>query len=142
MDIRLDGKRALVTGGNSGIGEAIALALAAAGARVAINYVTQPDAAQSVVQRMRAQHGDAEAIQADVSDPAAVARMFTHLNATWRGIDILINNAGIDGPVPWRGRPIPPRGGRSSGSISSAHSTVLGRRSGAWCGNAVASSSI
>ena len=53
-------------GGNSGIGEAIALALAAAGARVAINYVTQPDAAQSVVQRMRAQHGDAEAIQADV----------------------------------------------------------------------------
>lgn len=107
MDIRLDGKRALVTGGNSGIGEAIALALAAAGARVAINYVTQPDAAQSVVQRMRAQHGDAEAIPANVSDPAAVARMFAHLNATWGGIDILINNAGIDGPraMAWEADP-------------------------------------
>jgi NAD(P)-dependent dehydrogenase (short-subunit alcohol dehydrogenase family) len=97
MNISLDGKRALVTGGNSGIGEAIALALAGAGAKVAINYVTHPEAAQLVVQRVKDQHGDAIALNADVSDPQAIAQMFAHLDEAWGGIDILINNAGIDG---------------------------------------------
>lgn len=97
MNIRLDGKRAVVTGGNSGIGEAIAVCLAEAGARVAINYVTQPEAAQSIVQRIQEQRGNAMAIQADVSDPAAIAKMFASIEAAWGGIDILVNNAGIDG---------------------------------------------
>jgi NAD(P)-dependent dehydrogenase (short-subunit alcohol dehydrogenase family) len=98
MHIRLDGKRALVTGGNSGIGEAIALALADAGARVAINYVAHPEAAQALVQRIAQNGGSAIALEADVADPEAVARIFSSLDAAWGGIDILINNADIDGP--------------------------------------------
>ncbi len=97
MNIRLDGKRALVTGGNSGIGAAIALALADAGARVAINYVVHPEAADKLVQSITQQHGEAISIQADVSDPRAVEQLFRRIDMAWNGIDILINNAGIDG---------------------------------------------
>ncbi len=97
MNIKLDQKRALVTGGNSGIGEAIVLALAEAGARVAINYVTNPEDAQSLVHRIEDQHGEAISLQADVSDPGAVAQMFGRIDQAWGGIDILINNAGTDG---------------------------------------------
>lgn len=97
MDIRLDHKRALVTGGNSGIGAAIALALADAGAKVAINYVGHPKAADALVKTITQEHGEAISIQADVSDPKAVGNMFTQMDAAWGGIDILINNAGIDG---------------------------------------------
>ncbi len=97
MNIRLDQKRALVTGGNSGIGEAIALALADAGAKVAINYVTHPETAQALVSRIHDAHAEAVAIQADVSDPIAVDGMFKQIDEIWGGLDILINNAGIDG---------------------------------------------
>jgi glucose 1-dehydrogenase len=97
LNIRLDGKRALVTGGNSGIGEAIVVALADAGAQVAINYVTRPEAARSLVQHIADGHGTAMAIEADMSDADAVATMFDHLDRAWGGIDILVNNAGIDG---------------------------------------------
>jgi glucose 1-dehydrogenase len=97
MNIRLDGKRALVTGGNSGIGEAIVLALAEAGAKVAINYITHPEAAQSLVTRIEDAKGTAISVEADVSDPGAVAGMFAAVEAAWGGVDILVNNAGIDG---------------------------------------------
>jgi len=97
MNITLEGKRALVTGGNSGIGEAIVLAMADAGAKVAINYVTHPEAAQSLVQRIKDKHGQAVALQADVSDHAAIGQMFGRIDEVWAGIDILINNAGTDG---------------------------------------------
>jgi glucose 1-dehydrogenase len=97
MNIRLDQKRALVTGGSSGIGEAIVLGLADAGAKVAINYHTHPEAAQLLVHRIRDQHGEAIALQADVSDPEAIAQMFGRIDEAWGGIDILINNAGADG---------------------------------------------
>jgi NAD(P)-dependent dehydrogenase (short-subunit alcohol dehydrogenase family) len=97
MEIRLEGKRALVTGGNSGIGEAIVLALAEAGAHVAINFVSDPDVAQALVRSIQDQHGTAMAINGDVSDPADVALLFKTIVESWGGIDILINNAGIDG---------------------------------------------
>ena len=97
MDIRLSGKSAVVTGANSGIGEAIALQLAACGARVAVNYVTHPEAADACVARIRAQGGEAQAMQADVSDPGAVSDLFAQVDRAWGGVDILVNNAGIDG---------------------------------------------
>jgi glucose 1-dehydrogenase len=97
MNIKLDGKRALVTGGNSGIGAAIALALAEAGAKVAINYVGHPEAAEELVKTITQKGGEAISIQADVSDPKAVGDLFRQMDQAWNGIDILINNAGIDG---------------------------------------------
>jgi len=97
MNIRLDGKRALITGGNSGIGESIVLALAEAGAQVAINYVVHPETSQSLVQHIAGQGGIALAIEVDVADPKAVGQMFASLDQHWGGIDILVNNAGIDG---------------------------------------------
>ena len=98
MNIRLDGKRALVTGANSGIGAAIALALADAGAKVVVNYVSHPEAADGLVQTIKQKQGEAISIQADVSNPEAVEDLFRQIDAAWGGIDILINNAGIDGP--------------------------------------------
>lgn len=97
MNIRLDGKRALVTGGNSGIGQAITSELAAVGAKVAINFVSHPEAAQTIAQSIWDKGGDAITIEADISDPAAVESMFQKMDETWGGIDILINNAGVDG---------------------------------------------
>ncbi len=97
MEIRLDNKRVLVTGGNSGIGEAIVFCLADAGAKVAINYLTHPENAESLVQRIKNNHGEAIALEADVSDSVAITQMFEHIDKVWGGIDILINNAGIDG---------------------------------------------
>jgi NAD(P)-dependent dehydrogenase (short-subunit alcohol dehydrogenase family) len=98
MNIRLTGKRALVTGGSSGIGQAIVLALSEAGAKVGINCHDHLEAAQQIARRIGNQQGEACAIQADVSDPDAVARMFEELDERWGGIDILVNSAGIDGP--------------------------------------------
>ncbi|HEY3754852.1 MAG TPA: glucose 1-dehydrogenase [Opitutaceae bacterium] len=90
----LTGRTALVTGGSSGIGEAIARDLAAAGAKVAINCVSHLDAAQKVAAEIGP---DAVALQADVSDSKAVEAMFQQVDRRWHGLDILINNAGIDG---------------------------------------------
>jgi glucose 1-dehydrogenase len=97
VNIRLDGKRALVTGASSGIGKAIALALAASGAKVGINCRNHLEAAQEVVNQIEKSRGEALAVQADISISQAVAEMFARVDAAWGGIDILVNNAGIDG---------------------------------------------
>lgn len=97
MNIQLTGKRALVTGGNSGIGAAIANELAAAGAKVAINYIRHPETAQTMAEAIWTQGGDAITIEADISKPEAVDAMFKTMDTAWGGVDILINNAGIDG---------------------------------------------
>lgn len=97
MDIRLTDKRALVTGASSGIGKAVALALADAGARVAINYLGDPAPGQAVADAVRARAGAALTVQADVSDGQQVAMMFSAVDQAWGGLDILVNNAGIDG---------------------------------------------
>jgi glucose 1-dehydrogenase len=97
MKITLEGQRAIVTGANSGIGEAIAVALGSAGAKVAVNYVVHPEAAESVVAKIRQGGGEAVAVAADVSDRDRVAELFRQVDATWGGVDLLVNNAGIDG---------------------------------------------
>jgi glucose 1-dehydrogenase len=97
-------RKALVTGGSSGIGEAIARSLAAAGARVAINCAHHLGEARKVARSLGPK---SLAIRADVSDPAEVAAMFRKLDREWGGIDILVNNAGIDGKPAraWEGDP-------------------------------------
>jgi NAD(P)-dependent dehydrogenase (short-subunit alcohol dehydrogenase family) len=98
MELDLKGKRVLVTGGNSGLGAAIVRTFAREGARVAINYVTGPEEAEALVAEVAAGGGAAFAHKADVSDGQAVVAMFRALDEAWGGIDILINNAGLDGP--------------------------------------------
>jgi glucose 1-dehydrogenase len=97
MNIQLPGKRVLVTGGSSGIGEAIVKTLAEAGAKVVVNCHSHLEAAQEIVKQIQQRQGEAFAFQADVSEHEAVARMFEKMDATWGGIDILVNNAGLDG---------------------------------------------
>src|SRR4051812_15415648 len=83
----LKGQHALVTGANSGIGEAVARALAGAGAAVLVNYVTHPEAAQKVVDDIAAAGGRALAVQADVSQEAPVQAMFARMTQEWGTID-------------------------------------------------------
>jgi 3-oxoacyl-[acyl-carrier protein] reductase len=91
----LDGKRALVTGGASGIGRAIALAFAAEGAHVAVNDVAPMAQVEAAIAEIRARGGRALAIRADVADEAAVLAMFERALAGLGDLDVLVNNAGI-----------------------------------------------
>ena len=91
----LDGKTALVTGASRGIGRAVALALAAAGARVAINYAGNVKAAEEVKAAVEAAGGTAILCQADVADSAAVEAMVAAVAKEFGTIDILVNNSGI-----------------------------------------------
>jgi 3-oxoacyl-[acyl-carrier protein] reductase len=91
----LQGKVALVTGASRGIGRAIALTLAEAGADVAVNYAGSEAAAGEVVQAIEAMGRKAIKIQADVASSAQVDDMMKHVLETFGKIDILVNNAGI-----------------------------------------------
>src|SRR5262245_8253923 len=91
----LSGQVALVTGAASGIGAGVARALGAAGASVAINYVTDPVAAEAVAADVHALGGKAMILRADVSREDDVREMFRALHATWGTVDILVNNAGL-----------------------------------------------
>ena len=87
----LDSKTALITGGGRGIGRAIALAFARAGARIAVAARTAEQ-----VERVASEIGDnAIALVCDVSDPESVARMFGEMRERFGDVDILVNNAGI-----------------------------------------------
>jgi NAD(P)-dependent dehydrogenase (short-subunit alcohol dehydrogenase family) len=96
MNISLAGKRALVTGGSSGIGFAIAKAMLAAGAKVGINYLNHPKDVKNAASEAAIQR-EAVLIRGDVAKAASVAKLFKQLDSRWGGVDILVNNAGIDG---------------------------------------------
>ena len=96
----LKGQKALVTGANSGIGKAVALALGAAGADVAVNYVTHPEEAQKVCDEIKKSGSSAVAIQADVSKEADVLAMYKQMFKEFGTIDILVSNAGVQRDAP------------------------------------------
>lgn len=98
--LSLEGQVALVTGGSSGIGAAIALALGEAGAAVGVNYRSHPEQGEAIAERIRAQGGQAMAIQADVSDMAQVGAMFETLVDAFGRVDILVANSGIQADAP------------------------------------------
>lgn len=95
MSENLKGKRALITGGSQGIGRVIALMLGAEGIHVTVNCANNPDNARKVADEIIAAGGSADVYRCDVSDEAAVEKMFDDL----KRVDILVNNARLD---PWR----------------------------------------
>jgi 3-oxoacyl-[acyl-carrier protein] reductase len=96
----LSGKVALVTGASRGIGRAIALALARAGADVVVNYHTHADDARAVCAAIEGLGRHALAVRANVAVPAEVAPLVEAVQERLGGIDILVNNAGISRPQP------------------------------------------
>lgn len=89
----LEGKRALVTGSSRGIGADTASYLAAAGARVVINFRNKEKRAVQLAEKIEAAGGNAITIGADLTDAASVAAMFDTVAAQWGGLDILVMNA-------------------------------------------------
>jgi 3-oxoacyl-[acyl-carrier protein] reductase len=92
---KLAGKVAVVTGASKGIGAAIAEQMAAEGAAVVVNYSSSKAGADGVVQRITQKDGRAVAVQADLSKPEEIKRLFAETKKAFGKIDILVNNAGI-----------------------------------------------
>ena len=86
---------AIVTGSSKGIGAAVAERLARDGMAVVVNYASGAQAADALVAKIKATSATAIAVGADVSDPAAVARLFDQATDAFGGVDVLVNNAGI-----------------------------------------------
>jgi 3-oxoacyl-[acyl-carrier protein] reductase len=92
---KLTGKVAVVTGASKGIGASIAEHLAAEGASVVVDYATSKAGADDVVRRITENGGKAIAVQADVSRPKDITRLFAETKAAYGKLDILVNNAGV-----------------------------------------------
>jgi glucose 1-dehydrogenase len=97
----LRGQKALVTGASSGIGHAIALALASAGADVVVNYISDNAKARQVCTEIEGFGARALAVETDVSDEAQVQKMFARMFEEFGTIDILVNNAGLQQDAPF-----------------------------------------
>src|ERR1700758_3382533 len=92
---RLSDKVAIVTGASKGIGAGIATALAAAGARVAVNYSSDRQGAERVAQAITDNGGKAISVGADVSKATDVTRLFDKVDSAFGRLDVLVNNAGV-----------------------------------------------
>lgn len=97
----LSGQTAIVTGANSGIGKAIAIALGHAGASVLVNYVSREEEAGKVADEIRRCGAQALAYRADVSSEADVQAMFARAREAFGAIDIVVNNAGLQKDAPF-----------------------------------------
>ncbi len=95
------GQKAIVTGASSGIGRAVALALADAGADVLVNYASGEDKARAVVDEISSKGVKGMAVRADVSDEAQVLEMYRQALETFGTVDILVNNAGLQQDAPF-----------------------------------------
>ena len=93
MQGKLSGKVALVTGASKGIGQGLAVGLAAAGARVAVNYKTDAEGAQSTCTRIQEAGGEAEPFQADIGSKTAFEQLVDAVCARFGRLDVLVNNA-------------------------------------------------
>jgi NAD(P)-dependent dehydrogenase (short-subunit alcohol dehydrogenase family) len=91
----LAGRVALVTGGGRDVGAGISLALAEAGAAVAVNYHSSRDDAEAVVTQIQKAGGEAKAFKADIADFESVKSMVAAVKSEFGGLDILVNNAGL-----------------------------------------------
>jgi glucose 1-dehydrogenase len=99
IPIDLQGRKALITGGNTGLGAAASLALAQAGADIAIAWRSRPETAEEIAGKAAGLGVTALPVHlADIADEAEVARLFGWIDDEFGGIDILVNNAGTDGP--------------------------------------------
>jgi 3-oxoacyl-[acyl-carrier protein] reductase len=92
---KLTGKVAVVTGASKGIGASIAEHFGAEGASVVVNYASSKSGADAVVKRITGKGGKAVAVQADVSKPEDIERLFAETKAAFGKLDILVNNAGV-----------------------------------------------
>lgn len=95
----LDGKTALITGSSRGIGRGIALKLAADGARVAVHYYQNEAAANTTLAQVRERGSDGVVVQADVSRPEQITRMFNETQAVFGELDIFVSNARPETPA-------------------------------------------
>jgi 3-oxoacyl-[acyl-carrier protein] reductase len=100
MDVNLTGKTALITGGTKGIGRGIALALARAGADVAVAYRQDGEAADVLATELKELGGDHHVIQADVTQPDDVDRLIGECRTRLGSLDTVVNNAGVISFVP------------------------------------------
>ena len=96
MAEELEGKVAIVTGGNTGIGQAVVVALAAKGAKVVIDYVTNEQATEALQQKLAALGETAVGVEADVSKIDDLQRMIDTAVSNFGRLDIMVNNAGIE----------------------------------------------
>jgi glucose 1-dehydrogenase len=95
--MKLDGKIALITGAGKGIGAAIAVGFAAEGATVLVNDIPEATYTDEVVQSIRRDGRQAEAVYADLSQVSEIRRIFAAISEKYGRLDILVNNAGITG---------------------------------------------
>jgi len=99
--VRLEGKRALVTGSSQGIGAEIAKRFAREGAYVVVNHRPSTDHEEAVLKSIRRSGGKGLAIHSDVSDPSGVDAMFAEIKSSVGGLDILVNTAGLADSKLW-----------------------------------------
>jgi glucose 1-dehydrogenase len=104
--VQLENKIAIVTGGTSGIGRAIALAFGAAGASVTVNFRKSPEAADEVVGQLEAAGGKGLAVHADVTKAGEVGAMVARTVEEFGRLDVMVNNAGMETKMPFLETPL------------------------------------